>query len=428
MQAGNNDHGPVSSKGRAWLHSKKNANENKKKQTSNHIPEVAVYGFFNPQISVTSGYGNLVPVTFEGRVFCICYGLLGVPLILITVTDIGKFLAEHITSTYGSYAQWRRRLRMVARRRNKRRNRTVPVQRSTENGGPSIGLHDALIIEFFTQKLLKKHHSSNIIQLRGIFLENHDQVDDILSPILGDQTITKSNDIGNESGEEQEEDDEDPDHEVVSDPFVVVPTPIILSILVGYMLLGALLISYLESWTFFDGFYFAFISLTTIGFGDYVPENQSYYMFDMLYIFFGLAITTMCIDLVGAQYIEKIHNFGRAIKDARYALINVGGKMVQVRDLMKYSAFLHKKYGLTENRARLLERNSLLVPKSTLTSKYPDAFTPKEIRYIKYIDYMISTENLIASDVVDGTPFSRSRSNSNFTTYSAFATTSSSKA
>ena len=41
----------------------------------------------------------------------------------------------------------------------------------------------------------------------------------------------------------------------------------------------------------------------------------------------GLAITTMCIDLVGVQYIRKIHYFGRKIQDARSALAVVGGKV-----------------------------------------------------------------------------------------------------
>lgn len=35
----------------------------------------------------------------------------------------------------------------------------------------------------------------------------------------------------------------------------------------------------------------------------------------------------MCIDLVGVQYIRKIHYFGRKIQDARSALAVVGGKV-----------------------------------------------------------------------------------------------------
>ena len=47
----------------------------------------------------------------------------------------------------------------------------------------------------------------------------------------------------------------------------------------------------------------------------------------LLYIVVGLAITTMCIDLVGVQYIRKIHYFGRKLQDAKSAFAVVGGKV-----------------------------------------------------------------------------------------------------
>lgn len=34
----------------------------------------------------------------------------------------------------------------------------------------------------------------------------------------------------------------------------------------------------------------------------------------LIYLGVGLAVTTMCIDLVGIQYIQKIHYFGRKFK------------------------------------------------------------------------------------------------------------------
>lgn len=34
----------------------------------------------------------------------------------------------------------------------------------------------------------------------------------------------------------------------------------------------------------------------------------------LVYLGVGLAVTTMCIDLVGIQYIQKIHYFGRKFK------------------------------------------------------------------------------------------------------------------
>ena len=37
--------------------------------------------------------------------------------------------------------------------------------------------------------------------------------------------------------------------------------------------LGSFIFSFFETWSFVDGFYFCFITMTTIGFGDIVPGN-----------------------------------------------------------------------------------------------------------------------------------------------------------
>ena len=41
----------------------------------------------------------------------------------------------------------------------------------------------------------------------------------------------------------------------------------------GYILLGATIFSTWENWSFLEGAYFSFITLTTIGFGDFVPGD-----------------------------------------------------------------------------------------------------------------------------------------------------------
>ncbi|VDP07137.1 unnamed protein product [Heligmosomoides polygyrus] len=228
--------------------------------------------FFTATLLTTIGYGNLVPVTWHGRMFCIAYALLGVPLILITVADIGKFLSENIIWLYS-------------------------------RAGPFQGLEQ----------------------------------------------------------------------------YISIPVALIVTILLGYMAIGAVLLGSWENWQFFSGFYFSFITMTTVGFGDIVPLNREFYLLDLCYIIIGLAITTMCIDLVGIQYIRKIHYFGRAIKDARFALVNVGGKMVHVPDLMRYASVLQQVR--LECSSKTFQKYGHKKPHDTVVVK--GAYAPKDINKIR---------------------------------------------
>ncbi|XP_034714523.1 potassium channel subfamily K member 5a [Etheostoma cragini] len=54
---------------------------------------------FAATVITTIGYGNIAPKTPAGRVFCILYGLFGVPLCLTWISELGKFFggrAKHL--------------------------------------------------------------------------------------------------------------------------------------------------------------------------------------------------------------------------------------------------------------------------------------------------------------------------------------------
>lgn len=51
-----------------------------------------------------------------------------------------------------------------------------------------------------------------------------------------------------------------------------LPISVAIIILLAYIFIGATLYYLWESWSFFESFYFVFISMSTIGFGDYVPQ------------------------------------------------------------------------------------------------------------------------------------------------------------
>merc|ERR1712066_1012388 len=58
---------------------------------------------------------------------------------------------------------------------------------------------------------------------------------------------------------------------------VTVPITSCLCVLLSYLVCGAILFAHWEDWTYLDGAYFCFISLMTIGFGDFVPGSMGVY-------------------------------------------------------------------------------------------------------------------------------------------------------
>lgn len=77
-----------------------------------------------------------------------------------------------------------------------------------------------------------------------------------------------------------------------------LPISVAIFILVVYIIIGAVGYNFWETWNFFESFYFVFISMSTIGLGDLVPDHPMFMMASILYLVFGLALTSMCINVV----------------------------------------------------------------------------------------------------------------------------------
>lgn len=97
--------------------------------------------------------------------------------------------------------------------------------------------------------------------------------------------------------------------------------PIWLSILlvVGYIFGGAFLFSGWEQWSFLDSAYFCFITLTTIGFGDFVPAQNVKENVEIsialcsLYLLFGIALLAMSFNLVQEEVINSVKSVAKRL-------------------------------------------------------------------------------------------------------------------
>ncbi|KHJ78118.1 hypothetical protein OESDEN_22262 [Oesophagostomum dentatum] len=59
--------------------------------------------------------------------------------------------------------------------------------------------------------------------------------------------------------------------------------------------------------------YFTFISILTVGFGDFRPSEHNIWT-TLAVVLGGVILTTMCMDVVGRMYLKEIHYLGRKLK------------------------------------------------------------------------------------------------------------------
>ncbi|CAL1546677.1 unnamed protein product, partial [Lymnaea stagnalis] len=166
---------------------------------------------FSVTIITTIGYGDLVPITSEGKIASMLYAVFGIPLVLLCLTNLGSFLATLYRFTWKHASHlWYMCLRSPKRNR--------PMVQTSE---------------------------------------------------------------------------------------VRVPIAVSTLTMIIYILAGAAVFAKWENWSFLDGSYFCFITLSTIGFGDFVPGQNTISMDSTakrvvcaLYLLFGLALLSMIFQLI----------------------------------------------------------------------------------------------------------------------------------
>ncbi|KAL0839673.1 hypothetical protein ABMA28_016331 [Loxostege sticticalis] len=202
--------------------------------------------FFSSTVLTTIGYGNIVPETFWGRLFCIAYALIGIPLTLTVIADLGRVFATCVS--------------FIAKQ--------LPAM----------------------PQCCKRVSEANPASQRSLYA------------------------------------------------FGAV------GFLFVYLSAGAGLFKMWEDdWSFYDGFYFCFITMTTIGFGDLVPKRPKYMLLCTLYILIGLALTSTIIELVRRQYARSWQQLRALSGPLADTLRRLGdaGRGVDVSDLRKVLTVLH---------------------------------------------------------------------------------------
>lgn len=231
-----------------------------------------------------AGYGNIAPRTNWGKIATIIYAIIGIPLMLLYLTNIGDILAKSFRYVYGRICSCSSGDPYKRRRHNNHHHPTenYRVHHIVAHNSPN------------------RHHPNSEPGVQDkLHMPTEDEVRIENMPDLPDLDI-------------------DLDYEK---PRVSVPITLCLLILVGYISGGAVLFSLWEGWGFLDGSYFCFVTLSTIGFGDLVPGDsvvsdegtQEKLVICSLYLLIGMALIAMCFNLMQEEVIHKVRNCGRKI-------------------------------------------------------------------------------------------------------------------
>ncbi|XP_077586595.1 potassium channel subfamily K member 18 isoform X1 [Stigmatopora nigra] len=258
--------------------------------------------FFVCTVFTTVGYGAIYPVTLLGKVACVLYSMMGIPLMLLVMLDIGDFLATLLTKAYvhihaflkvlDSHSLSQLTLRKKPRESNHRTLEDGSIAFSTD-----VVVHELLNIQEILQSQVKVRADSIQLQKNKEIFEKILAKENLLrtGPLLRSMSCPELNQmpplpkgfaIWDFTGMGETMDALD------------VPFVLILFIVFAYVFLGGVVLPVWETeMEGFDPYYFCFITLTTIGFGDIVPQHPNFFMLTSLFIISGMAIMSMAFKL-----------------------------------------------------------------------------------------------------------------------------------
>ncbi|XP_041477236.1 TWiK family of potassium channels protein 7-like isoform X1 [Lytechinus variegatus] len=315
---------------------------------------------FSMTTITTIGYGDLVPETVTGQAVCVVYSAFGIPYSFFLLADIGQVLALGFIRLI-RWLKLCRSMRSTSKKKTKeadvydvqtaqtqRRNSTRKPTRRFRSAMPNVTMRHMQSVRFsvdpgdvLDRKALPKtsvlNETNDKVIGMTVLSTTHAEVPspntnnsglDQSSPANCVETSdnngstitttaldekkepTQPKDISRcDASECQSHEFNDDEEDYAADE---VSLALVFCTLFSYICLSAFAFTLVEDWNYGTAFYFTFITLTTVGFGDVVPEEQyggSRFFFCLLFTVFGLAVTSMCIALVQ----DRVSKAGRRL-------------------------------------------------------------------------------------------------------------------
>uniref|UniRef100_A0A8C6QI93 Potassium channel, subfamily K, member 18 n=1 Tax=Nannospalax galili TaxID=1026970 RepID=A0A8C6QI93_NANGA len=262
--------------------------------------------FFCCTVFSTVGYGNMYPVTRLGRFLCMLYALFGIPLMFLVLTDIGDILASFLSRAYNQFrallchhcspTKWCSRLLCRRPPDSKPEDEAIPQivvdadadelpdpQPGRSPSSPSCNM------ELFER--LVAQEKRNVLPLPIQAVERSSSCPNLVLGRLSSSILSNLNEVGRQVER------------------LDIPLPVIALVIFAYISCAAIILPFWETQLDFeDAFYFCFITLTTIGFGDIMLVHPHFFLFFSIYIIIGMEIVCIAFKLMQNRFLHLYKN------------------------------------------------------------------------------------------------------------------------
>ncbi|XP_070610315.1 potassium channel subfamily K member 18 [Erythrolamprus reginae] len=233
--------------------------------------------FFCCTVFTTVGYGHIYPVTKLGKYLCMVYALFGIPLMFLVLTDMGDILATILSTSYN-------RARKLQSKVLARLSFRSCCKKSIDSKDGSVSLGSSKMpgqhqnVEIFERLIIREN--SFLAPPKLTRFERWNSCPELDNGAMVNHMISNINNMGKEVEK------------------LDVPFSLMTFIVFAYISCAAAVLPRWEkALNFEEAFYFCFITLTTIGFGDIKLQHPNFFLFLSVYIIVGMEIVIIAFKL-----------------------------------------------------------------------------------------------------------------------------------